>query len=153
VLAHRLASAPELAPGACGEGYSFTSPATSTPEPPHKAQPRPRRNGPCIYCRSTTNAFTTCEHPFAESAVGRNDKILPRGAVCDPCNHEVNNHLDEALAEFSPTAMIRVDLGIAGKDGKPAKAKFQNATLERRPAPAIERDPKGDVALILHHDR
>jgi hypothetical protein len=118
-----------------------------------KAPPRPRRNGPCIYCRSTTNEFNSREHAFGESAVGQNDKVLPRGAVCDPCNHEVNNRLDEVLAEFSPIAMMRVDLGIVGKSGKPPKAKFQNATLERRPAPAIERQPRDEVAMILHHNR
>jgi hypothetical protein len=118
-----------------------------------RAQPGPRRNGPCIYCRSTTNGFNTREHPFGESVVGRNEKVLPRGAVCDPCNHEVNNRLDEVLAEFSPIALMRVDLGIVGKSGKPPKARFQNATLERRPAPAVECEPQDEVAMILHHDR
>jgi hypothetical protein len=48
---------------------------------------------------------------------------------------------------------MRVDLGIASKSGKPARAKFQNATLERRPAPVIEREPRDGVTVILHHER
>jgi hypothetical protein len=86
-----------------------------------------RRRG-CLFCRQSDGGFTSEEHIFPES-LGNKEKVLSVGVVCDRCNHEVCAPLDEALCDFSPTAMMRTMHGIPSKSGKMPSFKFDNGSL------------------------
>lgn len=50
-------------------------------------------NAQCIFCKTTTAAFTSVEHVVPES-LGNTEHILPRGVVCDPCNNYFANKVE-----------------------------------------------------------
>jgi HNH endonuclease len=52
----------------------------------------------CIFCKSSTEPFTTREHIIPE-ALSSNDMVLPKGLVCDRCNNGALARLDSALAQ------------------------------------------------------
>jgi hypothetical protein len=84
--------------------------------------------GGCLFCRRSDRAFVSREHPFPE-ALGNQEIVLPRGVVCDPCNHGVLSQLDQALVEFPPIATLRVMHDVETKSGAPPVARWGNAVL------------------------
>jgi len=87
--------------------------------------------GPCLFCKTTEGPFSAAEHVFPES-LGNKVYILPKGVVCDPCNHGVLAGLDAELLGFDPVMMLRATLGIRTKAGKLPEAKFPNLRVRRR---------------------
>ena len=49
----------------------------------------------CLFCRQRDGGFSSEEHIFPESLIGDADR-LPKGLVCDRCNHGPLSQLDEA---------------------------------------------------------
>lgn len=70
----------------------------------------------CIYCRGETSGKEGEAHILPE-AVAQNDLVLPRGAVCSPCNQYLSE-LDTALATHPLLAFGIQALALPGKSGK-----------------------------------
>lgn len=98
----------------------------------------------CIFCKSTTNPFSSVEHIFPES-LGNKEKVLPKGMVCDICNNRTLSRLDEELLEFEPIKLLKTVNGIASKSGKVPPANFNNVRIEN---PA-----KGHVNIQVHSSK
>jgi hypothetical protein len=85
----------------------------------------------CIFCRGERyeRQFNSKEHIFPESFAG-DLWILPPGFVCDGCNNETLNGLDEALCQRSPMAFTKLLHVPRTKTGKRNKltTKFYSAT-------------------------
>ncbi|MCP4425759.1 MAG: HNH endonuclease [Chloroflexi bacterium] len=95
------------------------------------ARDNANKNVQCIYCLTTTGAFISEEHIFPES-LGNDELILPKGFVCDKCNHGVLAELDNALLKFEPIAFLQMQFVPYKKDGKLPEANFQNLSMERK---------------------
>src|SRR4051794_10709895 len=67
--------------------------------------------------------FKSVEHVIPEG-LGNDHVILPRGIVCDDCNHGKLSGLDR---EFLPIALMRITHGLRTKAGKLPSARFGNA--------------------------
>lgn len=97
----------------------------------------------CIYCLSAAGPFNSEEHVFPESLAGDN-AVLPKGLVCDPCNHGVLSVLDQKLIEFPPLALLRVTVGPPlTKKGKFPKADFPHFSMEKTSPRNIRLNVKG----------
>jgi hypothetical protein len=93
-------------------------------------EPETSRNiGFCIYCREN-GAFSAEEHVVPES-LGNDEVVLPRGFVCDKCNHGVLSELDQYLSNFDPIAFLRVENVMYTKSGKFPAADFPTFRLEK----------------------
>lgn len=84
----------------------------------------------CIYCLTTSGTFNSHEHPVPES-LGNYDLYLPRGCVCDSCNHRILSDLDKAVADAGPIGALRVHAVLYGKTGKLSSANLPDATVIR----------------------
>ena len=104
----------------------------------------------CIYCLSESGTFNAEEHIIPESLCG--DEIyLPKGFVCDTCNNGISSQLDEALINFEPVAMLRVDYTPYTKAGKFPSANFQNMKVEKvapREIRVIAKDKTGGIRNV-----
>jgi len=84
----------------------------------------------CLYCKRIDRPFTSVEHIFPQG-MGNDEKILPRGVVCDVCNNGVLAQLDQTLLDFEPVAFMRMYMGIPNKDGKLPILRYPNVVIER----------------------
>ena len=88
----------------------------------------------CLYCKQSDVPFTSVEHVIPESlgnqGLGINPPIvLPKGVVCDKCNHGKLAILDNALIDFSPISLMRTRFGVRSKSGELPSTKLGNARL------------------------
>ena len=83
---------------------------------PHVIQ-QPR----CIYCLTVEGDFASEEHVIPE-AFGVDDMVI-QGLVCGACNNRMSR-LDQALCEFEPLALLRVQNVQVTKKGKFPRAEF-----------------------------
>lgn len=72
----------------------------------------------CIFCLGDSSSAKGLAHVVPEG-LGRNDFVLPKGAVCDPCNQYLGHELDSVLVAHPIIALHVQFLGLHGKDGKP----------------------------------
>jgi hypothetical protein len=86
----------------------------------------------CLFCRKAGEPFSSVEHVFAES-LGNKDLILPKGIVCDSCNHEKLSVLDQGIVDFMPIAMRRTMLGVTNKEGRLRQLRLQGETIDHVP--------------------
>lgn len=85
----------------------------------------------CIYCLSPEGPFQTEDHPIPET-MGNYDMVLPKGMVCDACNHDLLSKLDSALIDSgSPLASLRILFVPYTKKGKFLETRFQNIHIAR----------------------
>jgi len=103
--------------------------------------------GDCIFCRKADGGFTSQDHVFPESLAG-DDEVLPRGYVCDRCNHGALSHLDEALANFPPIAVLRVFYLPFTKKGKLPDARIGQLSLRKR-FPRVIRIQRGSNRAVF----
>jgi hypothetical protein len=68
----------------------------------------------CIFCKSTSAAFTAVEHIVPES-LGNTEHILPRGVVCDPCNNYFANKIEGPILASDFFRQARHRNGIPNK--------------------------------------
>jgi hypothetical protein len=88
----------------------------------------------CLYCKQSDVPFTSVEHVIPESLGnqglrGKPPIVLPKGLVCDRCNHGKLAILDNALIDFSPISLMRTRYGVRSKRGALPSAKLGNARL------------------------
>lgn len=83
----------------------------------------------CLFCREVSGGFASVEHIVPES-MGNTTFVLPRGVVCDRCNHGILSDLDNALCGFSPFAMRRTMLGIPSKGGTVPEFRSVQGTMK-----------------------
>jgi hypothetical protein len=100
----------------------------------------------CIYCLSTSGPFKSEDHALAESLAGET-LVLPRGAVCDTCNHGPLAVVDKLLVDFPPVSFLRVLFLPHTKGGKYPVARFPSFRLEKTGPRSIRirvfgRDPR-----------
>ncbi len=76
-----------------------------------------RADSPCMFCLRDDGGFTSVEHIVPES-LGNDDRILPKGYVCDRCNHGVLSNCDDALTRYPPVAFQKTMHRIRSKKGK-----------------------------------
>jgi hypothetical protein len=100
----------------------------------------------CLFCQETNKPFTMWEHIFPES-LGNHELVLEPGVVCDDCNNEFHK-LDEALINFAPIALARVQFVPHTKDGKLPEAVFANARLFRDSPRNIVIRPQGKRVIV-----
>lgn len=84
----------------------------------------------CIYCLSTTNSFTSEEHVIPESLIG-DVMYVPRGVVCDECNHGICSILDNHFMEYPAIGFLKVSNTVVTKKGKFPKFESENIKIER----------------------
>ncbi len=89
---------------------------------------------PCLYCRQENGSFTSVEHVIPEGLGnqglgGHPEIVLPKGVVCDGCNHGKLSDLDQTLITFGPIALLRTVYGIRTKSGALPQAKLGNASI------------------------
>ncbi len=60
---------------------------------------------------------------------GKSPIVLPKGVVCDRCNHGKLSELDNALIDFSPISLMRTRYGVRSKRSVLPSAKLGNARL------------------------
>ena len=101
----------------------------------------------CIYCQSETPSAGGIPHVFPEAVV-QNKMVLPRGAICDSCNHYLRK-LDEALARHPAVAWAVQSLGLPGKRGKPRN---RVANIDRDPSDASFGVDVGPLGVEWHED-
>jgi hypothetical protein len=89
----------------------------------------PHSNRGCLFCLDADGGFSSEEHAIPES-LGNTELVLPRGIVCDRCNHGPLAALDQCLADLMPLKMRRTTLGVANKRGDVPATVFQDARLE-----------------------
>lgn len=117
---------------------------------------RPR----CIYCLTIDGDFAPEEHVIPE-AFGVDDMVI-HGLVCAACNNRLSR-LDQALCEFEPLALLRVQNVQTTKKGKFPRAEFGHFTAVKtrprslrfvsktgRPVFRAEPLPNGKVRLSLN---
>lgn len=111
---------------------------------------------PCLYCSTTSGPFISRENVLPESlgnnrSVKEGEILLPRGVVCDTCNHGVLSQLDQALLEFDAVSMVRVFEGVRTKKGKWVTAEMGNVTLRRENENDIYVEPRdgGDATELI----
>lgn len=96
----------------------------------------------CLLCRTTRREkFTSCEHPVPQG-LGNTTKVLPKGVVCDVCNHGVGSRLDAALLNFNPIATLRALAETPTKRGNLPRIKFDKGEMHGRtfiPSPSLGR--------------
>jgi hypothetical protein len=88
-------------------------------------------------------AVTSVEHVIPESLGnqglrGKPPIVLPKGVVCDECNHGKLAILDNALIDFSPISLMRTRYGVSSKRGALPSTKLGNARL-RSLSPGVGR--------------
>src|SRR5215218_9224084 len=88
----------------------------------------------CLYCKQSDVPFTSVEHVIPESLGnqglrGKPPIVLPKGVVCDRCNHGKLAVLDNALIDFSPISLMRTRYGVRTKRGELPSAKLGNARI------------------------
>jgi hypothetical protein len=119
--------------------------------------------GKCIFCKSETGKFTTCEHILPESLGGGDWAILPGGLLCNECQNRFGSSIEQqALADY-PFSFFRVFLGIPTKKGKApwfpswegtVKASLQPRLIDYEPSGsfrnAIEDGQKSQIRLLAH---
>lgn len=93
----------------------------------------------CLVCRKGDGGFDAVEHVFPES-IGNKTYVLPRGVVCDRCNHGELSTLDQTLVGFMPVALRLTMLGVPSKAGKLRVLSLQGETYEHVPGAGGE-DP------------
>lgn len=71
----------------------------------------------CIYCRRDSGPEPGIAHIIPEALV-RNNATLPRGAVCDECNHRLGQ-LDSALVGHPAISFAIQFFGLPGKRRRP----------------------------------
>lgn len=86
----------------------------------------------CLFCRKGDGGFKSVEHVFSES-LGNKEIILPRGVVCDRCNHGPLSQLDDALLAFPPVALQRTFRGVPNKKGQIRPLSLTGETIDYRP--------------------
>jgi len=104
--------------------YEALGPLLASNSPASLPEPR------CIYCLSTSGSFKSEDHPLAESLAGET-LVLPRGAVCDACNHGPLAAVDKLLVDFPPISFLRVLFLPHTKEGKYPVARFPDFRLEK----------------------
>ena len=87
----------------------------------------------CIYCREDSSNSLGVPHVFPE-AFGKNELILPLGAVCDRCNGYLGHELDSVFVSHPIISFLAQFLQLPGKTGKVRKRLGNVATdaLPRR---------------------
>jgi hypothetical protein len=93
---------------------------------PEKSSKKPK----CIYCLRVDGGFTSEEHIFPES-LGNEELVLPKGYVCDRCNHNTLSMLDNKLINFFPIASRKVLHSNYTKDGKFQKYETKEFSIEK----------------------
>jgi hypothetical protein len=111
----------------------------------------------CLYCKQSDGPFTSVEHVIPESlgnqGLGSNPPIvLPKGVVCDTCNHGKLSYLDHALIDFSPISLMRTRYGVRSKSGALPNTKLGNARI-RSVAPGDVLIEPGSSKKAFQFDR
>ncbi len=69
----------------------------------------------CIYCRRPSHDARAVEHVIPES-LGNSEWVLPRGAVCDDCNHRLGGTIEAGFVNRDLGALRHI-AGVPGKRG------------------------------------
>jgi hypothetical protein len=72
----------------------------------------------CIFCRSTTNQFSTREHIFPESLGGEDWALLPNGLFCDKCQNIFGSSVEQQALGSYPFTQFRILFGVPTKKKK-----------------------------------
>lgn len=99
---------------------------------------------PCLYCLRT-GFKPSAEHLMPAGLGLHADVVLPRGAVCEPCNNHLGWQVDEALVHLMEVQFIRGLHGVEDQKGKRmTELAIGNGTLH---FPA-----RGGIELLVHDD-
>ncbi|WP_433811383.1 HNH endonuclease [Flavobacterium johnsoniae] len=71
----------------------------------------------CIFCKNDSSNSKSVEHIISES-LGNKTQILPKGVVCDICNHYFGNKIEKVVLEMPYFKSLRARIMIESKKGK-----------------------------------
>jgi hypothetical protein len=118
----------------------------------HSNQPgAPRHRRQCLFCSRSDGGFQSVEHIVSEG-LGNTELVLPKGVVCDRCNHGQLALLDDALTSFMPIAVARTAYGIKRKGGGLPTARLGNALIRRVDDTTVHFETKSRRATETRHD-
>jgi hypothetical protein len=101
----------------------------------------------CIFCLSDEGPFSKKEHIIPESLGGV--EIVPKGFICDRCNHYFGSKVEKEALSLSPLAVARIFMSIKSKRKRHARCKGIRFTKD---AQGIEFEAEGsDAASIVVH--
>jgi hypothetical protein len=117
----------------------------------------------CIFCKTSTGAFSTREHILPESLGGDEWAVLPDGLFCDRCQNRFGSEIEQQALGDYPFSFLRVFLGIPTKKQKAPWFRSWEGTLRASlrpgqvgydPAPPFEQATtegrKTQIRLIAH---
>jgi hypothetical protein len=83
----------------------------------------------CIFCLASDNA-PSLEHVVPAGLGKHLDIVLPRGAVCEPCNNYLGRQVDEALVHLFEVQLIRGYYRVPDRRGRRIKSiPLRNGTI------------------------
>lgn len=71
----------------------------------------------CLFCNQNSDNSKSVEHIIPES-LGNKEHVLPKGLVCDNCNHYFANKVEKPLLEQPYFRNVRHRAGIESKKGR-----------------------------------
>jgi hypothetical protein len=102
---------------------------------------------PCLFCKRTDRE-PSIEHVFPQGLGLHADLVLPRGAVCAPCNTHLGRQVDEALVHLPAVQLIRGVFQVPLANGRVVdRIDLLNGTLTFAP------DGELHVEVGEHHTR
>lgn len=106
----------------------------------------------CIFCLRQDRKFSGEEHIIPEG-MGNKELILPKGVVCDVCNHGVLSRIDEELLNFEPIKYIRLINNVKTKSGASIDANFGAMSFKRMSDDNIYVTVPGPVQSKKHFEK
>jgi hypothetical protein len=104
--------------------------------------------GTCIFCTKDIGPFTSDEHIVPDSLIG-DVIVLQKGFVCDPCNNNRLNPLDEALIQRSHLSFARIVTLDKTKHGKRPRGEFPGFKFKKTGATHVEMNHKSGMPMPL----
>jgi hypothetical protein len=101
----------------------------------------------CIFCLSEKDPFSREEHIIPESLGSA--EIVPKGFVCDECNHYFGSKVENHALSLSPLSIARIFMSIKSKKKRHARYKGVRFAKDDQ---GIEFEAEGsDKASIVVH--
>jgi hypothetical protein len=99
----------------------------------------------CIFCKRSTQSSRSVEHIIAES-FGNTEYVLPRGAVCDPCNNYVASSVEQPVLESDYFLQARFDGSVPNKRNRSSSI---NGIVLPEYRAEVSRDATGDLHVYV----
>lgn len=105
----------------------------------------------CIFCHKDSSDSKSKEHIIPES-LGNKHHFLPRGYVCDECNHYFSIKIEKTLLSSPYFESLRFRNEILSKKGKRVKHIFFFPEAQKSAEGILECGPNGELLLSFYDE-